>query len=139
MAAGATLREGDFPRFRDLFAEVAAELVAPADLTRTLETDGSLETGYLSLDIARLLESEVWGQGFPAPLFIDEFEVEQQRVLKEKHLKLRLRKGDARFDAIQFNFSVQPGGRVRAAYRLGINDYMGVQSPQLLIEHLDIE
>jgi hypothetical protein len=52
-----------------------------------------------------LLENEIWGQGFPAPLFTDEFEVEQQRVLKEKHLKLRLRKGNTRIDAIQFNFS----------------------------------
>ena len=137
MAAGATLREGDFERFQALFAEVAGELLDPADLTRTLETDGALETGYISLDIARLLENEVWGQGFPAPLFVDEFEVEQQRVLKEKHLKLRLRKGNARIDAIQFNFARQPGDRTRAAFRLAINEYMGVESPQLMIEYLE--
>ena len=136
-AAGATLREDDFPRFATTFAEVASELLNPADLTRTLETDGSLEGGYMSLEIAKLLEAEVWGQGFPAPLFYDEFEVEQQRVLKEKHLKLRLKKGQARFDAIQFNFSVSPGDRLRAAYRLSINEWNGVQSTQLMIEHLD--
>ena len=137
MAAGATLRDGDFPRFQAAFAEVAGELLAPADLTRTLETDGPLESGYYSLDIARLLENEVWGQGFPAPLFIDEFEVEQQRVLKDKHLKLRLRKGNARIDAIQFNYSKQPGARMRAAFRLAINEYMGVESPQLMLEYLE--
>ena len=136
MAAGATLRESDFPIFRDLFADIASELLSPADLTRTLETDGSLETGYFSLDIARLLENEVWGQGFPGPLFLDDFAVEQQRILKDKHLKLRLRKGNARFEAIQFNFSHQPGAVVRAAYRLSINEYMGVQSTQLMIDHL---
>ncbi|MGB9495716.1 MAG: single-stranded-DNA-specific exonuclease RecJ, partial [Azonexus sp.] len=74
---------------------------------------------------------------FPAPLFMDEFEVEQQRVLKEKHLKLRLRKGGARYDAIQFNFGVQPGNKTRVAYRLEINEYMGVETPQLLVEHLE--
>ena len=137
MAAGVTLRESDFSRFRDLFSAVATELVDPADLTRTLETDGSLEAGYFSLEIARLLENEVWGQGFPAPLFLDEFEVEQQRVLKEKHLKLSLRKGNTRLDAIQFNFSHHPGPRARAAYRLGINEYQGVQTPQLLVEYLE--
>ncbi len=136
MAAGATLRESDFPIFRDLFADVAEELLSPADLTRTLETDGSLEPGYFSLDIARLLENEVWGQGFPGPLFLDDFAVEQQRILKDKHLKLRLRKGNARYEAIQFNFSHQPGATVRAAYRLSINEYMGVQSTQLMIDHL---
>lgn len=137
MAAGATLKEENFTRFAALFAEVAGELLAPADLTRTLETDGALEGGYISLEIARLLENEVWGQGFPAPLFVDEFDVEQQRVLKEKHLKLRLKKGNARIDAIQFNFSTQPGNRTRAAYRLSINEYMGVESPQLMIEYLE--
>ena len=136
MAAGLTIRADDFARFRELFATIAGELLDPADLTRTLPTDGPLESGYLSLEVAKLLESEVWGQGFPAPLFEDEFEVEQQRILKEKHLKLRLKKGNARFEAIHFNFASQPGNRTRAAYRLEVNDYMGVQSPQLVIEHL---
>ena len=137
MAAGVTLRAGDFARFQNLFATIAGELLAPADLTRTLETDGGLESGYFSLDAARLLENEIWGQGFPLPLFVDEFDVEQQRILKEKHLKLRLKKGNTRIDAIQFNFATQPKARTRAAYRLAINEYMGVESPQLLVEHLD--
>ena len=65
MAAGATLMEEDFTRFRELFTQVADELLAPADLTRTLETDGGLESAYFSLDTARLLEAEVW-PGLPA-------------------------------------------------------------------------
>ena len=137
MAAGVTLKAGNFEQFQALFAEVAGELLAPADLTRTLETDGPLEGGYISLAIARLLENEIWGQGFPAPLFVDEFDVEQQRVLKEKHLKLKLRKGNTLIEAIQFNFSCQPGHSTRAAYRLSINEYMGVENPQLMIEHLE--
>ncbi|WP_371322734.1 single-stranded-DNA-specific exonuclease RecJ [Dechloromonas sp. ZY10] len=137
MAAGATLAEEDFPRFQSLFAEIAGELLAPADLTRTLETDGPLEGGYISLETARLLENQVWGQGFPAPLFLDQFEVEQQRILKDKHLKLRLRKGNTRIDAIQFNYLQQPGAQARIAYRLAINEYQGVESPQLMIEYLE--
>ena len=137
MAAGATVSAENFEKFKFLFAQVAGELLAPADLTRTLETDGNLEGGYFSLETARLLENEIWGQGFPAPLFMDDFDVEQQRVLKEKHLKLRLRKGNTRIDAIQFNFSTQPGNRTRLAYRLAINEYMGVESPQLMVEHLE--
>ncbi|UCV09291.1 single-stranded-DNA-specific exonuclease RecJ [Dechloromonas denitrificans] len=137
MAAGATLRAENFEQFRELFAQVAGELLSPADLTRTLETDGALEGSYFSLETARLLDNEIWGQGFPAPLFIDEFEVEQQRVLKEKHLKLRLRKGETRIDAIQFNFSNQPGNNTRVAYRLAINEYMGVETTQLMVEHLE--
>jgi single-stranded-DNA-specific exonuclease len=137
MAAGATLRAENFEQFREQFAQVASELLAPADLTRTLETDGNLEGAYFSLETVRLLENEIWGQGFPPPIFFDEFDVEQQRVLKEKHLKLRLRKGSTRIDAIQFNFSKQPGHSTRLAYRLSINEYLGVETTQLMVEHLD--
>ncbi|NJA88622.1 single-stranded-DNA-specific exonuclease RecJ [Rhodocyclus tenuis] len=134
-AAGATLREADFPRFRELFAAVAGELLSPSDMTQTLETDGPLEAGYYALDTVRLLENEVWGQGFPPPVFADDFVVESRRLLKEKHLKLRLRKGTQHFDAIRFNATESPdGNRVHAAFRLSINDYNGVQSTQLMIE-----
>jgi single-stranded-DNA-specific exonuclease len=131
------LHAENFEQFRELFAKVAGELLSPADLTRTLETDGTLEGAYFSIATARLLENEIWGQGFPAPLFLDQFEVEQQRVLKEKHLKLRLRKGNTRIDGIQFNFNSQPGNTARVAYRLTINEYQGVETPQLMVEHLE--
>ncbi len=137
MAAGTTLKAADFPRFQSLFAEVAGELLAPADLTRSLETDGPLETGYVNLETAHLLQNEIWGQGFPAPLFVDDFDVEQQRILKEKHLKLQLRKGNQRFEAIQFNFSQQPEARTRAVFQVQINEYQGAESPQLRIEYLE--
>lgn len=137
MAAGATIMEDDLPRFRERFAEVTGELLDPAALTRTLETDGALEAAYLSLDTAKMLDGEVWGQGFPPPLFADEFVVENQRLLKDKHLKLRLRKGEARFDAIHFNFGDAVSSAVRAAYRLSINEFNGVQSLQLIVEHLE--
>ena len=139
MAAGATILEADFERFRELFAQVADELLSPADLTRTLETDGALEASFVSINTVRLLENEVWGQGFPAPVFEDVFVVESQRILKEKHLKLRLGKDNLHLDAIQFNFSESPGTTIRAAYRLAINDYNGVQTPQLMIEHFETE
>lgn len=137
MAAGVTIKAEDFAQFQQLFAKIAGELLAPADLTRTLETDGALEGGYISLATARLLENEVWGQGFPAPVFEDVFVVESQRILKEKHLKLRLGKDNLHLDAIQFNFAESPGTTIRAAYRLAINDYNGVQTPQLMIEHFE--
>jgi single-stranded-DNA-specific exonuclease len=137
MAAGVSLRESDFVLFSESFARVADELLAPADRTQTLETDGGLESAYFTLATARLLAAEVWGQGFPAPLFADEFLVESQRIVKEKHLKLRLRKGTQIVDAIQFNFERAPGRRMRAAYRLAINEFNGVETAQLMIEHIE--
>jgi single-stranded-DNA-specific exonuclease len=83
------------------------------------------------------MQQEVWGQTFPAPLFSDEFEVLNQRVLKEKHLKLKLQKGSQRFDAIQFNFAESAPNKIRAAFRLDINEWNGAQNVQLMLEHFE--
>ncbi len=136
-AAGLTLMESDLPRFVDAFESVARALLPPAALTRTLETDGALETGYYGINAARLLQDAVWGQGFPAPLFADEFEVVQQRLLKDKHLKLTLKKGAARLDAIRFNHADSAPDRIRAAFRLDINEWQGTANVQLVLEHFE--
>jgi single-stranded-DNA-specific exonuclease len=88
----------------------------------------------MNLDTLRRLEREVWGQGFPQPLFYDRFTVLNQRVVGEKHLKLRLQRDGKSFDAIRFNSLVPAGSAIRAAYRLALNEYNGVQSVQLIVE-----
>ncbi|GAB4057563.1 single-stranded-DNA-specific exonuclease RecJ [Uliginosibacterium sediminicola] len=137
MAAGLSLRAADFKRFARVFNETVSSLLTPADLQRQIETDGALETAYMSLDTARQLDAAIWGQGFAAPVFDDVFEVENQRILKERHLKLRLRKGGASFDAIQFNCAESVPNRIRAAYKLSVNEYQGVASVQLMLEHFE--
>ncbi len=136
-AAGLTLLEHDLPLFASAFEEIARALLPPTALTRTLETDGPLESGYFNLAPARLLESAVWGQAFPAPLFDDEFEVLQQRVLGDKHLKLTLRKGKTRLEAIRFNHLDAAPERIRAAFRLEINEWQGEANLQLVLEHFE--
>ena len=142
-AAGLTLREERLTEFEAAFETVCRELISPAELTRTLETDGPLETGYFSIDAVRLMQQEVWGQSFPAPLFADRFEVLNQRILKDKHLKLKLQKGNQRFDAIQFNFSEGFANgvpeRIRAAFRVDINEWNGTQTVQLMLEHFEAD
>ena len=136
-AAGLALREADLPRFQQAFEDVARALLSPADLTRTLEVDGPLESGYYSLEAARMLQGGVWGQGFPQPLFADRFDVESQRLLQDKHLKLRLRQGNARHEAIWFNAPEAVPERIFAAFRLTVNEFRGTQSVQLNIEHCE--
>ncbi len=136
-AAGLSIAEADLEEFSEEFEAVARSLLTPEQLQRTVMTDGSLETGYRSLQTARLLQGEIWGQGFPAPLFFDSFEVESQKLLKEKHLKLSLLHQGARYDAIQFNSALPAAGKVKAAYRLDVNEWNGVENLQLLIEHLE--
>jgi len=136
-AAGLTLRQADLARFESAFEDVARSLIAPADLTRTIETDGPLENAHMSLASARELEAQIWGQGFPAPVFSDEFEVVSQRILKDKHLKLILAKNGAHYGAIQFNFAEAAPAKIRCAYRLGVNAYNGMETVQLLLDHFE--
>lgn len=136
-AAGLTLREDDLTLFETAFEHACRQMLSPTDLTRTLETDGALETAHMSLDSARLLQAQIWGQGFPAPLFSDEFRVEQQRILKDKHLKLTLSKNGTRFDAIQFNFTDAVPAKIRAVYKLDVNEYNGIANVQLMLEHIE--
>jgi single-stranded-DNA-specific exonuclease len=49
--------------------------------------DGALEHAEMTLDVARLLDEQVWGR---APQFNNDFAVQNQCVVGEKHLKLRL-------------------------------------------------
>ncbi|MDP1607497.1 MAG: single-stranded-DNA-specific exonuclease RecJ [Rhodocyclaceae bacterium] len=136
-AAGLAIRENDLAEFTAAFEEIARALLSPAALTRSHETDGPLEAGYYSLTPARLLRDAVWGQGFPAPLFADQFEVVQQRLLKDKHLKLTLKKGNTRLEAIRFNHPDAAPDRIHAAFRLDINEWQGEAKVQLVLEYFE--
>ncbi len=134
-AAGLTLRARDFERFAELFEQVAREKLAPADLGRTVMTDGPLASGYMSFETARLLDQQVWGQGFPQPVFCDEFTVRSQRLVAEKHLKLTLERAGRPVEAMRFNNTDPLPASVRAAYRLSLNEFNGLFGLQLVLEH----
>jgi single-stranded-DNA-specific exonuclease len=136
-AAGLTLRAASVERFREAFEAAVREMVDPAALAHVVETDGPLETGYASLDAARMLGAEVWGQGFPQPVFADEFEVESQRLVGERHLRLRLARAGGRYDAIVFRRTEPVSARVKAAYALGVDEWNGTEALSLRIEALE--
>ncbi|MDS1141365.1 single-stranded-DNA-specific exonuclease RecJ [Pusillimonas sp. SM2304] len=135
MAAGLTLREEAYELFINGFDSAVKELSGKASFEPIIETDGSLETGYANAEVAGLLQQQVWGAGFPAPVFRDTFYVRQQRLLKEKHLKLSLERGHQRFDAIWFNHADMLPEYVDVAYRLDQNVWNGMVSAQLIIEY----
>ena len=136
-AAGLTIRETDLQLFQDLFEKTAAEILPESARMRVVETDGELEAGYHSLEVAQLLEAQIWGQGFPPPLFCDTFVVEGQRVVGERHLKLRLLKDGRRLEAMRFNSLDPLPSRIRAAYRVSVNEFNGLKRAQLTIENVE--
>lgn len=135
MAAGVTLREEHFTAFRDAFEAVARSLLTPTDLVKQIETDGELAPGDFVLDTARALERQVWGQGFPEPQFEGDFRVQSQRVVGEKHLKLRLSSSSGDFDAIRFFHAEPAPATVHAVYSLAVNEYNGSESLQLIVRY----
>jgi len=135
MAAGLTLGRADLAEFAPAFDAAVRELTGRDRFEPVLETDGSLETGYANVDVATLLQQQVWGAGFAAPLFLDEFHVSNQRVVGQKHMKLALTRGHQRFDAIWFDRADPLPEFVTAAYRIEPNEWNGRVNVQLVIEH----
>jgi single-stranded-DNA-specific exonuclease len=138
MAAGCTLADeaagGGVALFEQALHQVAAEWLDKATLTRTLRTDGPLAVEWFNPQTVGLLDAQVWGQGFEPPMFCDEVQVLQQRLVGEKHLKLRLRHAGHERDAIWFSHTEPLPGTVRLAYRINVDEWNGKQRVQMVVE-----
>ncbi len=134
-AAGLTIEREYFENFVVAFEQVVRELLSESDLQQKLESDGALTAQDINLEFAQQLDQQIWGQGFPAPLFDDDFVVQQQRIVGEKHLKLRLEKSGQHFEAILFGHAEPLPDSIHAAYSLSVNEYNGKRGVQLIIRH----
>lgn len=135
MAAGLTLALDDLAQFETAFERVAHEWLTPALLARSIETDGGLPIADADLDMAQTLARQVWGQGFPEPQFLDQFQVVNQRILGEKHTKLSLLRDGRQFEAMLFFRAETLPNAIQAVYRLDVNEYKGQRSVQLILQH----
>ncbi|WP_028874290.1 single-stranded-DNA-specific exonuclease RecJ [Tepidiphilus margaritifer] len=134
MAAGVTLRAADLARFEQAFEEAAHTIGTEALGVAELPTDGSLPLEALTLATVGKLEGEVWGQGFPPPVFLDAFTVTEQRLLKESHLQLKLRRARQSCEAIFFGHAEPLPSEVELAYRPIRDAWNGVERLRLQIE-----
>jgi single-stranded-DNA-specific exonuclease len=134
MAAGATIARADFDAFDAAMQQVAAEWLDAAALQRTLRTDGPLDLQWFNGETLSVLDGQVWGQGFEAPLFCDRVQVLQQRLVGDKHLKLRLRHAGTLRDAIWFNRIEPVPEDVVLVYRLQQDEWNGQQRLQMVVE-----
>lgn len=138
MAAGLTLKRVQLTRFSKAFREAVDARVSARDLRDVRMTDGDLPSAELTLENARLVADHgPWGAGFEEPAFHGEFEVVNERVVGERHLKLVLKRGARVADAIAFDQEPLGAGRVRALYRLGVNDYREMETLQLVVSDIE--
>ncbi|PZW68602.1 single-stranded-DNA-specific exonuclease [Pseudomonas sp. URMO17WK12:I1] len=144
MAAGLSLPAKHFETFAKAFDDEVRRQLCEDDLTGRLLSDGVLSIDEFNLPLARELRNAgPWGQHFPEPLFHGAFQLVQQRIVGERHLKVVLKSecGSLQLDGIAFGVDreVWPNPTVRwveLAYKLDVNEFRGQESVQLLISHL---
>lgn len=146
MAAGMSLDRDNYEPFQQAFDAEVRRRLKPEQLQARVETDGDLRVGEMNLETAQLLrDAGPWGQLFPEPLFDGVFELVQQRIVGERHLKLVLAEPGNRngfcVDAIAFNVDLDQwpsqAEQARLAYKLDINEFRGRVSLQLLVDYLE--
>ena len=137
MAAGLTIHAGALDAFAQAFETVGRDWLTQNQLERVIETDGVLEDAYYSVQFIGVMDQQVWGQGFAPPVFCDTFRVLNQRILKEKHLKLLLEKNGQKYDAIWFGHADALPDYATVAFRLDANEYNGKTTVQLMVEHAE--
>ncbi|MDR3491801.1 MAG: single-stranded-DNA-specific exonuclease RecJ [Gammaproteobacteria bacterium] len=143
MAAGLSMPRSAFKEFSQRFNEVVSQHITDEQLNNFLMSDGELQNNELNLEIAEVLRAAgPWGQAFPEPMFDGVFELIDQRLVGNKHLKMVLSSHAQTIDAIAFNIDIEqwPNHRckqVHVAYRLDVNEFRGRRSVQLIVENLE--
>ncbi len=137
MAAGLTIKKEFLKDFTELFEESVEYFADGKDLLNVKEIDLDLETEFINCETAEMIRDEVWGQGFMPPLFMGQFKVIGQKVLKDAHLKLNLEKDGRKFEAMWF-FHNEPitESLIDVTYSLGINEFMGETKVQIMIDNI---
>jgi len=140
MAAGLSLNKADFEAFKQAFEHEVESLLSADELEEVVETDGSIEPGQMSLETAEVIESAgPWGQHFPEPVFDNQFEILNWKIVGEKHLKMQLRhnEGGRAIDAIAFNTvtdDLPSFEKIHLAYRLNVNEFRNNRNLQLIVD-----
>ena len=140
MAAGLSILPENFLQFKEAFSEAISKHLNDQKPALDLLTDGELDVSEMTLKNAQLLcDSAPWGQGFEEPIFYGDFEILNQRIVGEKHLKctLKLIDSSAIFEGIAFFQEKLKTKQVRVAYKLNVNSFRGNESLQLMIESIE--
>jgi len=139
MAAGLSMREENLAAFADAFRQAARELLSEENLQPRLHLDHELTFSQLNGDLLRWHQAlEPFGSGNRQPMFLARA-VEpavEPRVLKEKHLALRLRQQSHFRRAIFFDGALTPLPKPPwdIAFRVNADEYEGETRLQIQVE-----
>ena len=142
-AAGCTLKASNIEALAEGLEEIARKELREEDLVPAIDIDAEVSLPELTFDIVSDLRSmEPFGSGNPEPLFYcGNLEVVHSRVIKERHLKLKVRQGGTMMEAIGFGLSdIHPleGRTVNMVFTPEINEWNGYKTIQLRITDLEL-
>lgn len=135
MAAGLSLLATNLLAFQQAFEKVCRQLISIEDLHHIFQTDGILDSQYLNLSTAQLLNTMVWGQNFPEPSFCNEFIVVNQQPVGTGHTKALLRYDNQECEAMFFRCTTVLPEHIRAVYRLIANEWRQRWELQLHVDY----
>jgi single-stranded-DNA-specific exonuclease len=132
-AAGCTVKIERIAAMTRELNDYAANALGPEDFLPLLQLDAELSLSSITDDfMAQLARLEPHGMANPTPVFgAGGVELAADpKVLKERHLKLRLRQDAASFEAVAWRMaelepSMRRGRLVDAAYSVEADDYWG--------------
>jgi len=137
MAAGLTIKKQYLQEFKKLFEEAVNGILDGKPYQRIIEVDGDLRASDISINTALIINNEVWGQGFLEPIWYGDFHIVDAKMMgkEEDHIKLKVMKDGQYFDAVQFFNKKLPvvGETITLIYRIGVNDFRGQVTPQIMI------
>jgi single-stranded-DNA-specific exonuclease len=146
-AAGMKIRSENIETLRSKLNEHAASILTDEDLIPELMIDALVTPGTMTLKLLDDIASfEPFGAGNPKPVFLtrDFFLAEEPYVMKDKHLKFRLRaQGLPPFEAVWWDGverskgqTLKSNSRIELAYVPEVNTWQGNRRLQLVVEDL---
>ncbi|MBZ5551221.1 MAG: single-stranded-DNA-specific exonuclease RecJ [Acidobacteriia bacterium] len=145
-AVGFSLPVERIAELRQRLNAYARAVLTPEDLIPSLEIDAEVRLSDLDDQLyAEMVSLEPYGEGNPVPTFVarDLRMVYEPRILKEKHLKLRVEQDGVSLDALgwgmgaRLNGGAGRGREISMAFQLNQNTFQAVTSLQLTIKDFE--
>ena len=137
-AAGLELETERISLFEECINEIAEQTLDEKDFISTLEIDAVAELPDVGFNFVREIGMlEPFGCGNPEPLIGSRgLDILYPRILKDAHLKMKLRQKNQSLDAIGFNMSaffsqLSASSKIDAVYTPSVNEWEGQKSIQL--------
>ncbi len=148
-AAGLTIKRANISELRRRLNEHAASHLTEQDLVPTLRIDMELPAEAITLSLAEELQAlEPFGAGNPRPHFLtrDLRILAEPRIMKEKHLKLRVAGTQNRpLEAVWWSGveelngrTLSTGQRIELAYTVEPNTWKGETRLQLIVKDMRV-